>query len=885
MLKFLSKAAPAIALAALCLGHPVYAQDTVTAPLDATTPSSGSEIEDINKALEALSQELLLSLPPAGTYAIKSANDTTSGVPEDLLTQITSSLQSSIMIASDFQITIIDQAQLQEAWAGAVEFNGADFENLVANANFEALIVIHTRATETSVELSLQAVGATSENAGQTIASTSIKSINLDWKKLSGIDIEGIDETIEEIKAKLSALEDEGKVIESPSNWLEFYSNSKRYAEDRNIDAALNSLENALLGKPEFFDPAFDFAKLVRAKYGTSNATKFVQKRIAGKIRPDHETVIMMLLGEAEISYPDIVGPDGKFSNAVVAAVWFWGEGQTILAKRDADFSKASSSNISYSSYEFDFYLLGAIRTVIEADISGSLGSLFYDIKVQNEILRVSEMEAIEQKINRVEYQFDGMMYDYGFSDLALEHNGIWKAPAGPVTLGEVIKLKPIQILSRAWYEIDWSGFASDNPWLSFGTKSCGVDFCALDNFVNGGLSQQCNAGTQSSVLDETIDIEIPELIEMDFSTSEYTEYASNLFDERSPYIPPRYADLCILVDTVMNGGLVRKEKDGYFWISGPANLLITDSVDIQKPIIATFGTKWALGGETNASLTLDISKDGSYVYKKGFPLATSREEDSISFNANKFAGGWFYIPGFVEGALLTGPLEVVTYTDTLGRVKTVSNVYVAKGSYTDQFYLPAQQLSFVRINGIRSGSYGDDYENPKSGVLDGSPFAEVIEARPFDDENIGSENTAPESYENSSSVADFSTLGTCVNWNDSAFYPTNIDEYVSLRSDPSTDANILRKVFKGEKLEAADTYTYFGANSPTARQCYDLCKAESETGRINTSNLAMCIDDNSLWLKLRTSDGIEGYISTKFLGVPTSDFSSSEGGAYEEGD
>ena len=111
MLKFLSKAAPAIALAALCLAHPIHAQDTVTAQLDATTPSSSSGIEDINKALEALSQELLLSLPPAGTYAIKNVHDATSGVPEALLTQISSSLSSSLMVASNFEMNLIDQSQ------------------------------------------------------------------------------------------------------------------------------------------------------------------------------------------------------------------------------------------------------------------------------------------------------------------------------------------------------------------------------------------------------------------------------------------------------------------------------------------------------------------------------------------------------------------------------------------------------------------------------------------------------------------------------------------------------------------------------------------------------------------------------------------------------
>ena len=196
-----------IALLASTSIPPVLAQESpVTEEALSTegTVASASGMEQINQALEALTAELMQSLSPTGTYAVKSANDTTSGVPEDLLTQMTSSLQSSLMLASDFQITLIDQAQLQAAWSNAVEFNGADFEKLVENANFDALIVLHTRATPKGIDMSLQAIGATGENSGLVIASSKTASIGIDWNSMAGVDVGGIDQKIEELDAKIS---------------------------------------------------------------------------------------------------------------------------------------------------------------------------------------------------------------------------------------------------------------------------------------------------------------------------------------------------------------------------------------------------------------------------------------------------------------------------------------------------------------------------------------------------------------------------------------------------------------------------------------------------------------------------------------------------------
>jgi hypothetical protein len=227
-----------MAVFAFCFVEPSSAQEqSATTPVAST--SSAESVEKINQEIEALAIELMRSLPSTGTYAVKNANDSSSGVPEDLLAQMTSSLQSSLIAASNFSLTLIDQAQLEESWANAVEFNGADFETMVAQANFDALIILNTRATPTGLEISLQAVGATSSDAGQILASTKLNVVNIDWNAMSGVDVAGIDEKLANLDQKI---EDVAEVeVDTPSFADISYS---RYVGSKECLVILSKMDN-----------------------------------------------------------------------------------------------------------------------------------------------------------------------------------------------------------------------------------------------------------------------------------------------------------------------------------------------------------------------------------------------------------------------------------------------------------------------------------------------------------------------------------------------------------------------------------------------------------------------------------------------------------------
>lgn len=232
-----------------------------------------AEIEKINQALEALTADLMLSLSPTGTYAVTNADDSTTGVPSDLLTQMTASTQSFLMKASDYRIKLIDQAQLNAAWSNAVEFNGADFEALVANTTFDAIVVLQTRAAQQGLDVSLQVIGASENNSGQVLASTKVISLELDWEKVAGVNIESIDDQISDLNKKIeeSLLTEEVDTPEISSVVYSRYVDAKECPLEPDYDsecspaayAANDRIVANVDGKKIIADPGIDGSKLI----------------------------------------------------------------------------------------------------------------------------------------------------------------------------------------------------------------------------------------------------------------------------------------------------------------------------------------------------------------------------------------------------------------------------------------------------------------------------------------------------------------------------------------------------------------------------------------------------------------------------------------------
>lgn len=197
-IKFLFSAAAIIA-AACASGEAARSQENNENPTVQALEgqSTGTTTERLNAAIQVLSKQLLQTIDLTKTYAITLPDENTSGVPADILGLISSTVQTALIKDSLSRIKIIDQRNLGEAWANAVEFNGADFEELVQSNSFDYLILVSARATANGIEISLQAIGASAENSGHTVSGTQMTAVEINWEEYVGFNPSGINDKLD----------------------------------------------------------------------------------------------------------------------------------------------------------------------------------------------------------------------------------------------------------------------------------------------------------------------------------------------------------------------------------------------------------------------------------------------------------------------------------------------------------------------------------------------------------------------------------------------------------------------------------------------------------------------------------------------------------------
>lgn len=707
--------------------------------------TSNAGMEQINQALEALTAELMTSLPPMGTYAVKSANDTTSGVPEDLLTQMTSSLQSSLMLASDFQMNLIDQAQLNAAWSNAIEFNGADFEKLVENTNFDALIVMNTRATTNGIELSLQAIGATEANSGQVISSSKVLSLKLDWKQLEGVDVAGVNSELALLRYEIEELKKAGRQVSQPQTFAEFYSNAELQNESGNTDAAINSYIKAIELQGKYYDVLAKVLNVAIVRYGVENARSLYVKRLEGKIPAEMKPFAELTLSSeyplfdscdldnVETEHDCKIGPFLENSPPTLA-LWLKTQGRTLAMLRQRRQIGLELGLV------YDYILLESLRSVIDSYEEGSFAENFLSEKDATNLSNIDELRTLEFELNRFQFSVNKVT---GYSPGTGSVNMVYGK-----TEGEYELTPAPHIGGLPWYEADRRYFSEvDMAHLGSGEYSlkrmgpCNTSIGPgprLNGFYTspGDPSYEfwndiivSNADPLAKIRDYQT---LAQLIETQgYGYAKYDDWRKI---DRLPLLsaPNRtaFADTCIYSEIMSYYSTVTKKFDtNYatdtsrkfiptvdkktseitFEFSKVAALIITDNVDITKPVYVMASD---LGPVT------DVSRDGSYIDPLGaylfYGLGGGYPEN--------FKNSWLYIPGTVEGLVGMSCISEVRYTDTGGRERSVKNGQRRKqfGSDQDNCDLPE----------ATSGLNLTELEPPyKGGLVDDKSRSKVLEA------------------------------------------------------------------------------------------------------------------------------------------------------------
>ena len=306
------------------------------------------------------------------------------------------------------------------------------------------------------------------------------------------------------------------------------------------------------------------------------------------------------------------------------------------------------------------------------------------------------------------------------------------------------------------------------------------------------------------------------------------------------------WADFCIL--SMMRNAQNNSYIDDYikldfladgtpvFEFSAVSGLYITDSVDVNKPILLNTNNY----GENSASWArLDISKDGTLFDPSGLNLDTSQFVRGIGFDV-LHSNNWLYVPGIVQSSIGLNEIHEIHYTDIYGNEKTV---YPKKG------------------NGRSSGGqkYGGEIDRLGGWYLDDE---QVLQPQSYFTNNVehnlslfgemGIVLSLPNYIQKSVDIATLAPL-TCYVDGEIAQI-ANVENYTNFRKRAGLNQPVIGKISLGEVVRLSDPGTYL-----RTERCASICNSANEQA------IKQCIDNNEVWVEVQYN-GRRGFLSRKFL-------------------
>lgn len=110
--------------------------------------------EQPSDAYAAIATELFQSLKKNETVAIQPLTEEQTKIPAAILQSIGVGLTAALQRGSDFEIKLIARDRLQAIWKEAREFSNKKFEDMVAEAGADVLLIGEVRPTSDGVEIS-----------------------------------------------------------------------------------------------------------------------------------------------------------------------------------------------------------------------------------------------------------------------------------------------------------------------------------------------------------------------------------------------------------------------------------------------------------------------------------------------------------------------------------------------------------------------------------------------------------------------------------------------------------------------------------------------------------------------------------------------------------
>jgi hypothetical protein len=168
-------------------------------------------------AYAAIASELFQSMSKNETVALQPLTEEETKIPAAILRSVEVGLTSALQRASDFEIKLIARDRLQAIWKEAREFQKKKFEDMVAEAGADVLLIGELRANADGVEISYRAFRVKGAGTATVLASSKPRVMAMDWKKEVGVEPLKITDAMKEMAEAMKRLGASGP-IQKP--WL-----------------------------------------------------------------------------------------------------------------------------------------------------------------------------------------------------------------------------------------------------------------------------------------------------------------------------------------------------------------------------------------------------------------------------------------------------------------------------------------------------------------------------------------------------------------------------------------------------------------------------------------------------------------------------------------
>jgi hypothetical protein len=196
--------------------------------------------------IETIAETLVPNLPSDKKVVLKTISSEDSGLPADFLRKLTSDLEAALLVASEFEIELVNRQTTEEIWAEAIEFNNANFEALQAASGADVALMLNARATEAGVEIALTAYSLDAADAGKVLASSGSTVLALDMQQNVGVDVNSLNDQMAQVLAEIEKVGQTGGLISDPNTYAEYYHNARILQQRGEVDLAIVNMQLAI---------------------------------------------------------------------------------------------------------------------------------------------------------------------------------------------------------------------------------------------------------------------------------------------------------------------------------------------------------------------------------------------------------------------------------------------------------------------------------------------------------------------------------------------------------------------------------------------------------------------------------------------------------------